>query len=181
MKLILSTLLVAIAFASCTNDTSTSITLPARPASAEAISQFVKGRLFETKKVATLSPFDTGNESPYEWMNDSKDTSKFFRDYLTERMGFTLQFINDTSAVLNEEGKVITGTYKFDNEVLENEKEGVKLRVSYPDASMNFPGMSDPMIMTSTFLIAGGDEKNLLIETPRSFNNRRIAVLMQVK
>jgi hypothetical protein len=181
MKIVLSFVLLAIAVVSCTNNTSPVIALPAKPASAEAVSELVKGKSFETKKVATLSPFATDKESPYEWMNDATDTSKFFRDYLKERMGFTLQFLNDTSTILNDGGKLITGTYKFDSNVLENEKEGVKLRISYPDESMNFPGMSGAMIMTSTYLIAGADEKNLLIETPRSFNNRRVAVLMQVK
>jgi hypothetical protein len=107
------------------------------------------------------------------------DTSKHFKDYLKERMAFTIEFVNDTAAILNDENKKITGTYKFDNETSEDEKEGIKLRISYRDSSVSFPGAAGPMIMTYTFAIAGADEKALLMELPRSYNNRKVAVLMQ--
>jgi hypothetical protein len=172
---------MTIFFIACKNDQAASIDLLAKPASPDAVYHFVKGKKFDTKHVATLSPFAMDSKDPYEWMDEKKDTSQFSRDYLKERMAFSLHFINDTSITIHDDGKTIDGTYKFDNEISDDEKEGVKLRVSYPDSSMSFPGMSGPMIMTATYFIAGADEKNLLLETPRSFNNRRIVVIMQAK
>lgn len=181
MKRLLSLLSVILFFTACTNDQPGSMYLPAKPVSTETAYQLVKGKTFDTKYVATLSPFAMDNKSPYEWMDEKKDSSKFSRDYLKARMAFSLQFINDSSILIHDDGKTINGTFKMDSEIFENEKEGLKLRISYPDTSMSFPGMTEPMIMTFAFLIAGVDEKNLLLETPRSYNNRRVAVLMQSK
>jgi len=180
MKGLLLFLAIA-ALLSCNSKTSTVIELPAKPASVDAAAKTVKGKSYETKKVAIVSIFEMDKENPYEWMNDMDDTTKHFRDYLKDRMSFSLRFVNDTSVILNEEGKETNATYKFDTETGEDEKEGVKLRISYPDDSMSFPGIDGPMIMTYSFLVAGADERSFLLETPRSYNKRKIAVLMQAK
>jgi hypothetical protein len=182
MKIIVLFLSVSLFFIACNNSNTTEhVPVPSAPSSAATASQSVKGKMYETKKVAILSSFKTDTEGPYEWMNDSKDTTDFFKNYLAERMAFSLQFTNDTSVIMQEEGNTISGTYKFDNESREDEKEGIKLRISYEDSSMSFPGSTEPMVMTYTYLVAGADEKSLLLETPRSFNNRKVCVLMQVK
>lgn len=181
MKVLLFALAVATLVISCSNDKKNETAVPAKPASIDAVKQFVKGKNYQTKRVATVSPFDMDKENPYEWMDEMKDTSTFFKNYLNERMSFTLNFVNDTSVVMSDEGKTINGTFRIDNETKEEEKEGIKLRISYADSSMNFPGATGSMIMTSTYLVAGADEKSLLLETPRSYNNRKIAALLLVK
>lgn len=174
-------LLAVTALSSCSSNTSTIIQLPAKPASIDDAAKTVKGKSYETKKVAIVSVFEMDKENPYQWMNDMDDTTTHFRDYLKKRMSFSLRFINDTTVTLNEEGKETSATYKFDTETGEDEKEGIKLRISYPDDSMSFPGVDGPMIMTYSFLLTGVDESSLLLETPGSYNNRKVAVLMQVK
>ena len=68
--------------------------------------------------------------------------------------------------------------YKIDEEVKDEEKAGMKFRFRYPDkdGSMSFPGATEPMILTSTYFIAGVKGNAMIVETPREFN-RSIVVL----
>lgn len=178
MRLVFSLLLIA-TIISCSNNKPEETAIPAKPASTDAVMQLIKGEKYTTSKVALISPFAMDKENPYEWMDEMSDTTRLFKNYLKDRMTFSLNFINDTAVVMNDDGKMITGTFILDNKTEEEEKEGVKLRISYADTSMTFPGSSGPMIMTGTYPVAGADEKSLLLELPRTYNNRKVAALLK--
>ena len=172
---------LSLIFISCTNNSkeTAATALPSKPASIDAVLSIVKQKKYTAEKIATLSPFEMDKENPYDWFDDKKDTSSFAREFLAERLNMSLKFINDTAVRLMEEGKETTGLYKLDTIIIEEENPGIKLRISYPDSSMSFPGVTSPMIMTYTFNVLGINEKNLLLETPRSYNNRKVAVLLK--
>ncbi|MEI9946511.1 MAG: hypothetical protein WDN26_20100 [Chitinophagaceae bacterium] len=180
MKIVLMALAAAFIVA-CNSNKDAETSIPPKPSSIEAVKQLVKGKKYRTQKVATVSPFEMDKEKPYEWMDEMKDTSTFFKKHLADRMKFTLNFVNDTAVMMNDEEKIINGTYNLDTKTGEEEKEGIKLRISYPDSSMNFPGSTGVMIMTATYFVAGADEKSILLETPRSYNNRKVAILLHTE
>lgn len=180
----LFTLLFIAFFFSCNNNSNEpkqeTTDIPATPAGIEAVAKTVIGKNFTAYKIATLSPFEMDKENPYDWLDDKKDTTAFTRNYVAERMKMKLNFINDSTVQLTDEDKITEGTYKLDTLSSEDEKPGIKLRISYSDTSMNFPGVTEPMIMTSTYTVLGINNESLLLEMPRSFNNRKIAVLMKL-
>ena len=178
MRTIFLLLTITLIAESCGNSAGETVTIPAKPASPDAVKQYVKGKTYKSIKAGTASTFEIDKENPYQWLDEKKDTTKFVRNYLAERLQFTLQFVNDTAVEFTDDNKKTTGVYKFDTETGEDEKEGVKLRISYVDTSMQFPGASGAATMTYTYPVAGADEKSLLLETPRSFNNRKVVILM---
>jgi hypothetical protein len=183
MKQLIILLGLSLIIISCTNNSkgTAAMALPSKPASIDAVLNIIKQKNYKAEKIATLSPFEMDKENPYDWFDEKKDTSSFAKRFLNERLSMKLQFKNDTAVLFIEDNKTIEGTYKLDTIINEEEKPGIKFRISYPDSSMSFPGVTEPMIMTYTFNVLGIDEKNLMLETPRSYNNRKIAVLLKAE
>lgn len=179
MKYTLLSLVVLLAL-SC-NDKKEAVTIPKAPVSAESIQKEIKGNEYATSQLALASPFELETTPSYDWMEDMKDTTEFFKKYYSERKKFSLSFLNDSAATIFDDDKTINGTYKIDNQKNEGEKDGFKLRISYVDTSMSFPGATEPMVMTSSFTITGIDESALFLELPREYNNRKVLALMKKK
>jgi len=155
------------------------VSLPAKPGSPGTVKNAIQGKLYKTIKAGTLSPFEMDKKNPYEWTDDMKDTSSMFRNFFADRMKFILHFINDTAVNFMDEGKHIEATYSIDSLIKEDEKPGVKLRISYEDKDNSFNmGDMGPVRLTYTYIVAGADDKQLLLETPRSYNDRKVIVLM---
>lgn len=154
-------------------------TLPA-PVSKGDVQKLIAGKTFVTYRTGTLSPFASGldKEKPYRWFDEEKELNDFGKKYETERKTFVLQFVNDTVVKITDDGKTWDAVYKIDEEVKDEEKAGMKFRFRYPDkdGSMSFPGATEPMILTSTYFIAGVKGNAMIVETPREFN-RSIVVL----
>lgn len=145
----------------------------------------IVGKSFVTDRVGTVSPFTSGmdREQPNRWFDEEKELNDFAKEYQTERKSFILEFVNDTLLKVTDDGKIWDAFYKIDEAINENEKSGMKLRFSYPDqeGNMNFPGAIGPMILTSSYLIAGKNEKEMILETTRKFNNSTVVVWMKEK
>lgn len=179
MRITLLLLSIILVTGSCGIDNAATLSLPPKPSSPEALKKFVAGKSFKSIKAGTVSPFQMDKENPYQWLDEKKDTTTFARNFISKRMQFTLQFVNDSSVIFTDDGKQTAGIYLFDTETGEEEKEGIKLRISYVDTSMYFPGASGPVTLTSTYPVAGADDNSLLLGTPRSFNNRPVVILMK--
>lgn len=157
------------------------LSLPPKPGMVNEVLNIIKEKNYSAVKIATLSPFEMDAANPYTWFDELKDTASFTKDFLKENLAMKLQFKNDTGVALIDDNKKTEAIYKLDTAVRDEEKSGIKLRISYPDSSMNFPGITEPMIMTYTFYILGINEKELLLETPRSYNNRKVIILFNSK
>lgn len=158
--------------------------LPA-PVSKAAVQKLVVGKTFITDQIGTLSPFASGmdKEKPFRWFDEEKELNDFAKKYQTERKAFALQFINDTLVKITDDGKTWDAVYKIDEEIKNEEKAGMKFRFIYPDkeGTMNFPGATEPMILTSTYFIAGANDNEMVLETPRQFNSSTVVLWMKVK
>lgn len=158
--------------------------LPA-PASKQEIQKLITGKTFVTDRIGTLSSFAStmNKEEPYEWFDEEKEQNDFAKKYQAEREKFMLQFVNDTLVKITDDGKTWDAVYKIDEEVKDEEKAGMKLRFTYPDkeSTMNFPGATGPMILTSTYFIAGIEGNEMVVETPRQFNRNTVVLWMKEK
>ena len=153
-------------------------TLPS-PTGIADVAQVLKGKNYSVQQVATISNFEMDKDNPYDWLDGKKDTTAFTRKFVTERMKMKLNFINDTAVLFTDEDKTTESLYKLDTLINDEERRGIKLRISYMDSSITFPSFTEPRLMTYTFPVLGINNESLLLETPRSLNNRKIAVLMK--
>ncbi len=183
MKQLFVLLCLPVLIFSCGNsgEKTEKLSLPSKPGMADEVLSTIKGKNYSADKIATLSPFEMDAANPYTWFDEQKDTASFTKNFLKENLAMKLQFKNDTAVTLIDDNKKTEAIYKLDTTVMEEEKPGIKLRISYPDSSVNFFGLTEPMIMTYTFYILGINEKKLLIETPRSYNNRKVIMLLSNK
>jgi hypothetical protein len=173
----------------CNNNTKTNTTtdnpkadgsgIPSAAVSADAINNFIQSHTYTTERMAAISGFAMDSSDPYTWYADTTGLSSFEKEYVLQQKAFQLQFTSDTTATIYDEGISKASTYKIDSSTHEDEKAGWKLRFSYPDSSMSFPGSTGIMIMTATYRVLGINEQQLFLETPRSFNQRKVAVLMK--
>jgi hypothetical protein len=180
MKQLLCLLCTVLFFSCNTSKTKKeSVDIPAAPTGVDAVAQTLKGKNYSVLQVATISNFEMNKDNPYDWMDGKKDTTAFSRNYVTERMKLKLNFVNDTTVSFTDEDKLTEAKYKLDTLIGDEEKPGIKLRISYLDSSITFPSFTEPRLMTYTYRVLGINNESLLLETPRSFNNRKIAVLMK--
>lgn len=183
MKYLIFSLLASLLLISCNGKKEA--TIPGPPSSTTAVKEIINGKTFITSRVGTLSAFANGidKEKPFIWLDDEKESDKFTKDYETERKKFQLVFVNDTTIRITDDGKTWDAVYKLDDAVQEDEKPGIRLRISYEDkeGSMGFPGTTTPMMLTSSYLVAGIGENEMIVEAPRKFNNRPVILWLKRK
>lgn len=183
MKKIIISLVVILCLIACSEKKKEN-TLPA-PDSVSQVVKLVSGKTFVTERIGTVSPFadKMDKEKPNRWFDEEKELNDFAKKYQAEREKFTLQFVNDTLLSITDDGKTWDAIYKIDAEMKNEEKAGSKLRFTYSDkeGTMSFPGVSEPMILTSTYFIAGINDKAIVLETPREFNRSTVVVRMKAK
>jgi hypothetical protein len=160
---------------SCSSNESRQNLLPAAPSSIKAVLQEVKGKKYKADKAGTHSLIPTDKE--IEWLEPKKEDD-FQKKIVDESKSLELNFINDTSIIVIVKDKMYTGTYSADTVTKENEKPGIKLRISYADEEFRF-GDTPASTVTFTYTIEGINDNSLLLETARSMNERKIVVLMK--
>lgn len=148
--------------------------LPEAPASIKAVQDELKGKKYKTEKAGTHSPFK--DDKTVEWLEPKAD-DKFEKGIADDSKTLQLEFSNDTAVTVNYKSKTYIGTYVIDDVAGEEERPGIKLRVSYVDEDFKF-GDGPATKVTYTYIVEGINDKSLLLETPRSMNNRKIVVLM---
>jgi len=172
-------------FASCSNETKTQngVNVPGAPKDLGTVKTTLVGKNYEMNQAGVLSPFKMDADNPIEWFSTEKDTSRFFKDFLDDVMKTSFAFSND-SVVNFVSGKTsATGKWKLDEEQGEDEKPGIKLRITYEDTtgSFGFGNSTEPMEMTFTYLVSGLGENSLLLELPREYNRRKVVALLNKK
>ena len=127
----------------------------------------------------TISPFVMDKENPYEWMDGKKDSSALTMQFRNDRLQMKMKFLSDSIVSLTDDYKTTEVAYRFDTTPGPPKKGNMALLLSMPNKSMTMPGMTEPMMMTYTYNIHGADDNRLFLETPRSFNNQKVMVLLK--
>jgi hypothetical protein len=179
MKQFFSLFAMALVIYSCSSSDKPVSRFPAYPASSAVVIEFVKGKSFSAAEVGTISPFALDKENPYEWMDGKKDSSNLLMSFRDVRLKMKMKFLNDSIVAVTDDNKTIEGAYRFDTLAGPPKKGNIVLLVKVPDSSMSFPGMTGPVMMTYTYNVHGADDKRLLLETPRSYNNQKVVVMMK--
>jgi hypothetical protein len=148
--------------------------LPEAPASVKAVKDEVKGKKYKVGKAGTHSLISTDKE--IQWLEPKKEDA-FEKEIADESKSLQLDFMNDTLVTVLVKDKTYKGTYAVDDIVKEDEKPGIKIRISYVDEEFKF-GDGPASLVTYTYIVEGISDKSLLLETPRSMNRRKIVVLM---
>jgi hypothetical protein len=171
---ILAIILAMTIIYSCSSGGSGANDLPQPPATAKAFQDKVKGKKYKVEKAGTHSMISTDKD--ITWLAPKED-DKFEKEIVDESKSLQMDFVNDTSITVIMKDKTYNGTYRVDTLTGEDEKPGIKLRVSYVDEEFKF-GDGPASLVTYTYIVEGANEKNILLETPRSMNRRKIVVLM---
>lgn len=149
--------------------------LPGVPASLDATKAALKSKAYVVDAVGFISSF-MGKEEPISWSGEGKDTSRHFMDFVDQRKKFTLDFVNDTAVRLVDEQKNVQANYNLENDT----SRSVLLKIKYEDAEFSFHP-DEPMMVTYTYKIRGIGANGLLLETPRSYNQQVVVLLMKEK
>ncbi len=165
----------------CSNSKKVDLKLPPAAANADAVSKTIKGKKYKSAELALISNLALDKSDPYEWFDEIKDTTAFFRDYEKERMKFTINFINDTSAEVTDEAGINKATWSIDDQSKSEEAAGIFLRLSMEKQEAFFPGQTGASIMTYSYKVLGIDDKQLFLQAPNMFNNKKLAVLMKTE
>lgn|GEM_PF-5353906 len=155
--------------------------LPAAPAAAADVKNSIMGKSYTVETIGLLSPFH--GDSSINWDILKEDTTAFFQKWAKEQMIFTAAFSKDSSSDFYTpfDKKKTTGTYAVDTDPnlgYDEPRPGIKLRLRYL-GSMGFSGDTTQSMMTLSFLVRGVNDKELVLETGQSFNNRPVVVWMK--
>jgi hypothetical protein len=154
--------------------------LPAAPSSVKAVKDEVKGKKYKAEKAGTHSVF--ADDKEITWLEMKKDTAnqlnKFENQIIGDATSLQLNFTNDTAVTVMMKDKTFNGTYIVNDTTKEDEKPGIKLRISYVDDEFKM-GDGPASMVTYTYLVEGISEKSILVQSPRSMNNKNIVLLMK--
>ena len=155
--------------------------LPAAPATPAGVKNSIGGKSYTVETIGLLSPFH--GDSSINWNILKEDTTAFFKKWAAEQMVFTAAFSKDSSSEFYSpfDKKKTTGTYSVDSDPnlgYDEPRPGIKLRLKYL-GSMGFSDDNTKSVMTLSFLVRGVNEKELVLETGQSFNERPLVVWMK--
>jgi len=181
-------LLTTIMLFSCGQDKKDS--LPVKPQDLNSVKTLIKGKKYTTQKTGFYGTIAVNDETTVNWIdiaekkkqlakNTNNMTAQTELTAAERELKFAVQFVNDTAATVFSNGTSIPATYAVDNIVDDygNDKESVKIRLTYADPSFSF-GNELASEMTFTFLVVGADEKSLLLQTPRTINRQPLISLL---
>lgn len=152
--------------------------LPPAPSGSDAIIKTVKGKKYKTTDLALISKLAADKNNPYEWFEDVKDTTAFFRNYEKQRKTLEINFLNDTTAEITDEAGTNKATWKIDDQPKSDETPGQFLRLSMEKDEELISGQVGKSTITFSYKVLGIDDKQLFLETPNMFNMRKVAALM---
>jgi hypothetical protein len=157
------------------------VQLPAAPASIDAIVKTVKGKKYKTTDLALISKLAADKNDPYEWFDEIKDTSTFFRNNEKEKKKLEINFVNDTIAEVTDMSGTNKAIWRIDDQPKGEETAGKFLRLTMEKDETLFPGQSGKSTITFSYKVLGMDDKQLFLETPSMYNMRKVAALMKAE
>jgi hypothetical protein len=166
---------ITVVMASSCSSKSGETALPAAPSSVKAVKDEVKGKKYKAEKAGTHSVF--ADDKEITWLEPKKE-NEFEKKIVDEAKTLQFDFVNDTSVTVIMKDKTYNGTYIVNDTTKEDEKAGIKLRISYVDDEFKM-GDGPASLVTYTYLVEGIGEKSILVQSPRSMNNKNIVLLMK--
>ena len=160
---------------------SKTVSLPPTPANADAVAKTIKGKKYKTVQLALISNLVADKNNSYEWFDEIKDTTAFFRNYEKQKMKYEINFINDSTAQITDEAGVNKATWEIDDQPKSDETPGLFLRLSMEKQEALIPGQTGLSIITFSYKVLGIDDKQLFLQTPNMFNSRKIATLLKTE
>ena len=174
MLKIVSVALIAVVIISCSSAGSKKIAIPDPPTSIASVQETVKGKKFKVERAGTHSLISSDKD--IQWL-DPKTENQFEKEMADESGTLQFDFKNDTSITFVYKNKSYNGTYAVDDAFGEGDKPGIKIRISYVDEELRF-GDGPASKVKATYVVEGISDNSLLLQTPRSMNQRTIVVLM---
>src|SRR5688500_17550634 len=120
--------IIILLFTGCGNKKTAN--MPPAPVNTGTVAAAIKGKKFKTTEMALIPTLLSDKNNHYEWFDEIKYTTAFFRKYEKQKMKFSVQFIDDTSAEVADEALVNKATWKIDNDPKSGETAGIFLRLS---------------------------------------------------
>ena len=155
--------------------------LPPAPPDVNSVVATIKGKQYKATQLALISTLISDKNNPYEWFDEIKDTTPFFKNYEKQKLKFAIHFINDTVAEVREDTLVNKASWKIDNDPKSDETPGIFIRLSMEREETLFPGQSGKSTITFSYKVLGIDNKQIFLETPNMFSSRKLAVLMKAE
>lgn len=177
MRFVLLSIILTLLITACGNKKT--VNLPPAPVNADAVSKTITGKKFKTAELALVSDLVADKNNPYEWFDEIKDTTPYFRNYEKQKMKFEINFINDTSAEITDEAGLNKATWKIDDQPKSDETAGLFLRFSMERQEKLIPGQVGTSMITFSYKVLGIDDKQLFLQTPNMFNSKKIAALLK--
>jgi hypothetical protein len=162
---------------SCGNKKTAS--LPPPPSSIDSVASMITGKTYKAAELALISTLISDKNNPYEWFDEIKDTTPFFRNYEMQKLKFAIYFMNDTIAELTDEAATNKATWKLDDQPKSDETAGIFLRFTMEKDEQTLPGQSTRSTITFSYKVLGIDEQQLFLQTPNVLNMRKTAVVMK--
>jgi hypothetical protein len=157
------------------------VQLPAAPASTDAIVKTVKGKKYKTTDLALISNLAADKNDPYEWFDDMKDTTAYFKKNEEQKKKLEINFVNDTTAEITDMAGTNKATWKIDDQPKGEETAGKFLRLTMEKDETLIPGQTGKPMITFSYKVLGMDDKQLFLETPSMYNMRKVAALMKTQ
>lgn len=179
MRLFTIVALLAFFIISCGNKKFTS--LPPAPVNTDSVAKRILGKKYTTAELALISTLIADKNNPYQWFDEIKDTTPYFRNYEKQKMKFALHFINDSIAEVTDEVAVNKASWKVDDQPKSQETAGIFLRLAIEKDEQLIPGQVGKSTITFSYKVIGIDDKQLFLETPNMLNSRKMAVLMKTE
>jgi len=176
----ISLLVIAIfSMTSCGNKKTAN--LPPAPADVNSVVTTIKGKKYKATQLGLISTLISDKNNPYEWFDEIKDTTPFFKNYEKQQMNFAIHFINDTAAELIQDTLVNKALWMIDNDPKGSETPGIFMRLSIEKEETVIPGQTSKSTNTFSYKVLGLDDKQLFLETPNVYNSRKLAVLLKAE
>ena len=157
------------------------VQLPPAPANSDAVIKTINGKKYKTADLALISKLAADKNNPYEWLEDVKDTTPFFRNYEQQKKKLEINFVNDTTAQVTNEAGTNKATWKIDDQPKSDETTGQFLRLTMEKNESLLPGQVGKSAITFSYKVLGIDDKQLFLETPNMFSSRKMAALMKAE
>lgn len=156
-------------------------TLPDPPASWKQVDAFVRGKKFEVAKVGYYGSLTINDKPQAEWIDTAENRDPITLRVMNDLSGWELHLSNDIVANVISKGITYSGSWYVDDIEDEsmNEPRAIRLRIKYEDPETSFGG--SPVLVTYSYVVKGINEKEVLVELPRTINNRRLIALLKSK
>lgn len=155
------------------------VSVPPNPAGMNAVIRSISGKKFSTQKLALISTLISDKNNPYEWFDETGDTTSIFRNLEKEKMKLAIHFVNDSLVELTDETGTSKGKWMADDQPKSDEDPGIFLRITIIKEEKLFGDHMIPVRTTFSYKVLGINDKQLLLQTQNMYNVRRVAALMK--